>query len=63
MARLVRSERLTFGLKWLRAGQGDAVQLINVDDVVYFRSEQKYTSVFTADAEHLIRTSIKDLET
>ena len=49
-------------LQWLRAGLDDTVELVAVDDVVYFKAEQKYTSVFTADAEYLIRTPIKDLE-
>lgn len=49
-------------LQWLRAGLGDTTQLIAIDDVVYFQADKKYTSIFTSDAEHLIRMSIKDLE-
>ena len=49
-------------LQWLRAGLGDTTQLIAIDDVVYFQADQKYTSIMTPDAEHLVRISIKDLE-
>lgn len=49
-------------LQWLRAGLGDTTQLIAIDDVVYLQADQKYTSIMTPDAEHLVRISIKDLE-
>lgn len=49
-------------LQWLRAGLGDTTQLVPVDDVVYFQADKKYTSVMTANAEHLVRMSIKELE-
>jgi DNA-binding LytR/AlgR family response regulator len=48
-------------LGWLRAAVGQEVRLINVDDVCYFEANDKYTSVFTADAEALIRTPLKEL--
>ena len=32
-----------------------------VDDVSYFQANDKYTSVFTADGEALIRTSLREL--
>jgi len=48
-------------LAWIRACIGDQVRLISVDDVCYFQSNDKYTSVFTADAEALIRTPLKEL--
>ena len=50
-------------LSWIRAGLDDTTTLIPVDDVVYFQADQKYTSVMTAEAEHLVRRSIKELET
>lgn len=49
-------------LHWLRTGLDDVTELLPVDEVVFFRAEQKYTSVFTADKEHLIRMPLKDLE-
>ena len=48
-------------LAWIRASVGSQVRLIAVDDVSYFQANDKYTSVFTADGEALIRTSLREL--
>jgi DNA-binding LytR/AlgR family response regulator len=48
-------------LAWIRASVGNEVRLISVDDVCYFEANDKYTSVFTADGEALIRTPLKEL--
>ncbi len=48
-------------LQWIRASQGDQTRLISIDEVVYFQSNDKYTSVFLADGESLIRTPISKL--
>jgi DNA-binding LytR/AlgR family response regulator len=48
-------------LQWIRAAQGQETRLIAVDEVVYFQSNDKYTSVFLADGEHLIRTPLRQL--
>ena len=48
-------------LAWVRALVGDQVELISVDDVCYFQSNDKYTSVFTAQGEALIRTPLREL--
>jgi len=48
-------------LAWIRASAGAQVRLIAVDDVAYFQSNDKYTSVFTADGEALIRTPLREL--
>jgi DNA-binding LytR/AlgR family response regulator len=48
-------------LAWIRAAAGQQVRLIAVEDVVYFQANDKYTSVFTAAGEALIRTPMKDL--
>lgn len=48
-------------LAWVRALVGDQVQLIAVEDVCYFQSNDKYTSVFTAQGEALIRTPLREL--
>ncbi len=50
-------------LQWLKIGQGDGIQLTNVDDVCYFQAADKYTRVITKSGEELIRTSIKELTT
>ena len=49
-------------MPWLRVMEQDAVQLIHVDDVAYFKFEDKYTSVRDKNKTHLIRTSLKELE-
>jgi DNA-binding LytR/AlgR family response regulator len=48
-------------LRWVRASVGNDVRLVAVDEVCYFQAADKYTAVFTRDAELLIRTSIKEL--
>ncbi|MCC6196647.1 MAG: response regulator transcription factor [Burkholderiales bacterium] len=48
-------------LAWVRASAGAQVRLIPVDEVCYFQANDKYTSVFTADGEALIRTPLKEL--
>ncbi|QNM96116.1 LytR/AlgR family response regulator transcription factor [Chitinimonas koreensis] len=48
-------------LSWIRAGQGNDVKLIAVDDVCYFHAADKYTTVVTREGEYLIRTSLKEL--
>jgi DNA-binding LytR/AlgR family response regulator len=48
-------------LQWIRAAQGQETRLIAVDEVIYFQSNDKYTSVFIADCEHLIRTPLRQL--
>ena len=48
-------------LRWVRASVGNDVRLVAVDEVCYFQATDKYTAVFTRDAEFLIRTSIREL--
>jgi DNA-binding LytR/AlgR family response regulator len=48
-------------LQWIRAAHGDETRLIPIDEVIYFQSNDKYTSVFLADGESLIRTPISKL--
>ncbi|MBN8474492.1 LytTR family DNA-binding domain-containing protein [Sulfuritalea sp.] len=48
-------------LEWVRASVGNEVRLVAVDEVCYFQAADKYTAVFTRDAELLIRTPIKEL--
>jgi len=48
-------------LQWIRASHGEETRLIPIDEVVYFQSNDKYTSVFLADGESLIRTPISKL--
>jgi len=48
-------------LRWIAASQGGETRLVTMDEIVYFRSDNKYTLVATADKEALIRISIKEL--
>jgi len=48
-------------LRWINASRGNAVRLITVEEIVYFKADSKYTCVFTADGESLIRKTIKEL--
>ncbi|RJQ65347.1 MAG: DNA-binding response regulator [Desulfobacteraceae bacterium] len=50
-------------LQWLRVQHGDGIQLIPVQDVIYFQASDKYTLVKTRDREALIRKSIRELST
>lgn len=49
-------------LQWIRTGTEGVTELVAIDDVVYFQADQKYTSVYTENQEHFIRTSSKELE-
>ncbi len=48
-------------LRWIRAGSGELTHQVAVQDVLFFRADDKYTCVQTATAEHLIRTTIAEL--
>jgi DNA-binding LytR/AlgR family response regulator len=48
-------------LKWIRASSGNQTRLINVDDVLFFQSDTKYTRIVTANADALVRTTLKEL--
>jgi DNA-binding LytR/AlgR family response regulator len=46
---------------WINASVGKETRLILVEDVIYFRSDEKYTAVVTAEGEALIRKPIREL--
>ena len=48
-------------LKWIQASVGNQIQMIPIDDVLFFVSDEKYTRVQTAQQEALIRKPIKEL--
>lgn len=52
-----RSEKL----KWLKATVGRQIRLIDVDEVLFFQADTKYTRVVLPDSEALVRTPLKDL--
>jgi DNA-binding LytR/AlgR family response regulator len=48
-------------LKWIQAQIGQQIQMIPVEEVLFFVSDEKYTRVQTAQIEALIRKPIKEL--
>ncbi len=48
-------------LRWVRASSGELTHQIAIDDVLFFRADDKYTCVQTGGGEHLIRTPIAEL--
>jgi DNA-binding LytR/AlgR family response regulator len=48
-------------LQWIRASVGTTVKLIPVEQVVYLRSDEKYTLVVWVGGEALIRKPIREL--
>jgi DNA-binding LytR/AlgR family response regulator len=45
----------------IQAGVGAAIHMVPIDDVLYFEAADKYLRVVTAEREHLIRTSLREL--
>jgi DNA-binding LytR/AlgR family response regulator len=48
-------------LRWVRASAGELMHQVPVEEVLFFRADDKYTCVQTAASEHLIRTPIAEL--
>lgn len=47
--------------RWLKASVGRQIRVIDVDEVLFFQSDTKYTRVVLRDYEALVRTPLKDL--
>jgi DNA-binding LytR/AlgR family response regulator len=60
LARLPTKEAPPF-LRWIRAQQKEHVRLIPVEEIDYFRAEDKYTVVATKEGESLIKKGIREL--
>jgi DNA-binding LytR/AlgR family response regulator len=48
-------------LKWLKATVGKQIRVIDVERVLFFQSDTKYTRVVLPDSEALVRLPLKDL--
>ena len=48
-------------LKWIKVRHGEEMRLISIDEVSYFKAEDKYTVVKTLKGESLIKKSIRQL--
>ncbi|MBL0421023.1 response regulator transcription factor [Ramlibacter sp. AW1] len=49
-------------LRIIQAGIGTTIHLVPIDEVVYFEAADKYVRVWTAEAEYLVRTPLKELQ-
>jgi LytTr DNA-binding domain-containing protein/AAA ATPase-like protein len=56
-----RARRDSPFLQWINASHGDEVELVNIEDVRYFKSDTKYTRMVACGREWLIRKTIKEL--
>jgi len=48
-------------LQWIQASIGQDLRMIPVEDILFFRSDEKYTCVQTKSFEALIRKPVRDL--
>ncbi len=48
-------------MRWIKASLGSSLKLIDVNDVLFFNSDEKYTRVVTATEEALIRKPLREL--
>ncbi len=48
-------------LRWIRCTAGTTTRLIDVNDVLFLRSDEKYTRVQARDQEGFLRTPIREL--
>lgn len=61
LSSLLQASNKPAPLRWIKAQLGQSVRMVAVEEVCYFQSDDKYTTVMTRDAELLLRTSIKEL--
>jgi len=48
-------------LRWVTASQGTETRLITMEEILYFRADNKYTVVATDEQESMVRISIREL--
>jgi DNA-binding LytR/AlgR family response regulator len=49
-------------LRVIQAGSGNTVHMVPVDEVIYLEAADKYVRVVTAEREHLVRISLRELQ-
>ena len=49
-------------LRVVQVGVGNSIFMVPIDEVLFFEAADKYVRVITASREHLIRTSLRDLQ-
>jgi len=57
----LKDKQLPGYLKWIKVRHGEEVLLISIDEVCYFKAEDKYTLVRTLGRESLIKKSVRQL--
>ena len=57
----LKDKQLPGYLKWIKVRHGEEVRLISIDEVCYFKAEDKYSLVRTLEKESLIKKSIRQL--
>jgi DNA-binding LytR/AlgR family response regulator len=58
---LIRNSTPRKYLRWINASVGHLMQLITVEEIMYFQADAKYTRVVTATCEALIKKSLNEL--
>jgi DNA-binding LytR/AlgR family response regulator len=48
-------------LRWIKTQHKESIRLIPIEEIDYFKADDKYTLVMTKEGESLIKKSIKDL--
>ena len=48
-------------LQWIKASRNNGMRMIMVDDICYFKADQKYTLVVEPGNESVIRMTIREL--
>ena len=58
---LLARQSAPVALEWLTVRLADTTRLVAVNEVLYFRSGDKYTEAVTGTESHLVRSSLKEL--
>jgi len=61
VGQLRAGERKPERLKWLKATVGKQIRLIDVNEVLFFQADSKYTRVVLEGSEALVRIALKEL--
>jgi DNA-binding LytR/AlgR family response regulator len=48
-------------LRWITAGEGSAVRLVPIEEIIFFQAQDKYTRVVTRKGDAHIRRPLKDI--
>jgi DNA-binding LytR/AlgR family response regulator len=59
--RQLQSQQSAPKLRWLQCSVGQTTRMVDVNDILFFRSDEKYTRVQTREQEYLISTPIREL--